>query len=48
MKKRTFQASEYVKPQVELLSFCVERGFELSNGNGNTLEDMYEENAPWW
>ena len=44
MKKQLFQASvEYEKPQVELLSFCVERGFEASS----TLDDMEEIPGVW-
>ena len=47
MKKRLFQAStEYEKPQVELLSFSVERGFELSASDG-TLDDMEEIPGSW-
>ena len=46
MKRTTFQASvTYEKPQVELLSYCVERGFEVSNDS--TLDDMYETGGEW-
>ena len=45
MKRTTLKASvNYEKPQVELLSFCVERGFE---GSGSMLDDMKETEGEW-
>ena len=44
MKRTTFQASvTYEKPQMELLSYCVERGFTASS----TLDDMKETEGEW-
>ena len=45
MKKTMMMASvKYEKPQVEQLSFCVEKGFTASG----MLDDMTEKQGDWY